>query len=123
MVNEKRLIDANELFEQIKSMSVFVTGLRSGKGVLSEYAKHYRESVLRTVDEAPTVDAVEVVHAHWIYDDDEVDGNLQVHCSNCFAGDVHATWKKNDVPYCWSCGAKMDEDFKGVEIDQFKKED
>lgn len=58
MANEQRLIDANELFEQIHLLSVTVTGLRSGKGVLSEYAKHYRESVLRIVDEAPTVDAI-----------------------------------------------------------------
>lgn len=60
MEKEKRLIDANELFKQIHTFSVVVTGLRSGKGVLNEFAKHYRESVLRIIEEAPTVEAVEV---------------------------------------------------------------
>ena len=61
MANEKRLIDANALMEELSSLTVRVTGLRAGKGVLAQYAKEFRESVLRIVDEQPTVDAVEVV--------------------------------------------------------------
>ena len=49
-----RLIDADALIEEIKSLQVFVTGLRAGKGILNEYAKQYRESLLRIVDEQPT---------------------------------------------------------------------
>ena len=119
MVNEKRLIDANalkQMFDEREADDVEMYGCHIVECFPADDAKEI-------VDKMPTVDAVKVVHAHWIYDDDEVDGNMQAHCSNCFAGDVHAAWKKNSVPYCWSCGAKMDEDFKGVEIDQFKKED
>ncbi len=61
MANEKRLTDANALSEEISSLSMFMTGIRFGQGVLSEYIKEYRKSVLKIVDEAPTVDAVEVV--------------------------------------------------------------
>lgn len=56
-----RLIDADALSEEIKSLQVFVAGLRAGKGILNEYAKMYRESVLRIVDEQPTAYDVEKV--------------------------------------------------------------
>lgn len=107
-----RLIDADELFEHISHLSVTVTGLRSGKGILSEYAKHYRESVLWTVDEAPTVDAVPVVHGRWI---DSVFCNVKqgkypvVTCSECeiafcdLISNHHYIYR-----YCPYCGAKMD---------------
>lgn len=44
-------------------MHVSVTGLRAGKGILAEYAKQYRESLLRIVDEQPTAYDVEKVVA------------------------------------------------------------
>lgn len=56
-----RLIDADALIEEIKSLQVFVTGLRAGKGILNEYAKQYRESLLRIVDEQPTAYNVDKV--------------------------------------------------------------
>mgnify|MGYP003317205652 CR=1 FL=1 len=61
MANENRLIDANELTETLGSLIVFFNGLRYGKTALYKYAEDYRKEVLRLVDEAPTVDAVEVV--------------------------------------------------------------
>jgi hypothetical protein len=61
VAKEKRLIDANALYEELATLSVMVTGLRAGKGILNEFMKQTRESVLRIVDEQPTVEAVEVV--------------------------------------------------------------
>lgn len=58
-----RLIYADALIEEIKSLQVFVTGLRAGKGILNEYAKQYRESLLRIVDEQPTAYNVDAVVA------------------------------------------------------------
>ena len=67
------LIRRGELAEEIKSLRVFVTGLRAGKGVLAEYALQFRDSVLRIIDEQPAVDAVEVVRCrdckNWNYID------------------------------------------------------
>ena len=82
MATEKRLIDANTAHEELSTLAVMVTGLRAGKGVLNEYMKQYRESVLRVIDEQPTVDAVPVVHGRWITDieNDEVYGEM---CSVC----------------------------------------
>lgn len=56
-----RLIDADLLSEELSTLATIITGLRAGKGVLREYMTEYRKSVLRIVDEQPTVDAVEVV--------------------------------------------------------------
>ena len=50
------LISRSALIEEIKSLSVFVTGLRAGKGILNEYAKQYRDSLLRVVNDQPTLE-------------------------------------------------------------------
>lgn len=50
-----RAIDANVLADEIFSLRVRVTGLRAGKGALEEYERQYRESVLRIIDEQPTL--------------------------------------------------------------------
>ena len=61
------------------------------------------------IDELPTVDAVPVRRAHWIWKGDEGDSRFM--CSECKC--------KEDVPtcmgvpdiweYCPNCGARMDE--------------
>ena len=50
------MIDEKKLIEEIKNLTMYITGLRAGKGVLSEFAKHYKESVLRIIDEQPKTD-------------------------------------------------------------------
>ena len=54
------LIDKKVLIEEIKSLTVHVTGLRAGKGVLSKFMDEYRKSVLRTIDEQPTITEAEI---------------------------------------------------------------
>jgi hypothetical protein len=106
-----RLIDADALVKHIKDLPTWWAddgGVYPGGSMKYPDGMYYPEDIISSIDNAPTVPAVEVVHAHWVYDGDEVDGNIQAHCSNCFAGDVHATWKKNNIPYCWNCGARMD---------------
>ena len=50
-----RIIDADVLAEEISTLRVTVTGLYAPKGVLQEYAQHYRESVLQVIDDTPTI--------------------------------------------------------------------
>ena len=57
----KEYIERESLQDEIRSLSMSITGLRCGKGVLGEYMKQYRESVLRIVDEQPTADVISVV--------------------------------------------------------------
>ncbi len=84
MENNVRLIDANALAEELSSLSMIVTGLRAGKGVLRECMTEYRKSVLRIVDEAPTIDPVQVVR-----------------CKECKYKD---TWYKDEVYNVYVCG-------------------
>lgn len=50
-----RLIDADELMEEIRSYRMTVTGLRAGKGVLNECMIHFSEGILKIIDEQSTV--------------------------------------------------------------------
>ena len=60
------------------------------------------------IDMAPAVDAVEVVHGHWIFKHNPIDDPkryfARIVCSNC---NLHTGQTSN---YCPQCGAKMDGD-------------
>jgi hypothetical protein len=56
-----RLIDADALKEEVSSLRMVIPGLRCGKGVLSDYAREYLKSILRIIDESPTIDAEPLV--------------------------------------------------------------
>ncbi len=51
-----RNIDADALMEELKSLSITVTGFRGGKCYLSKIVEEYKDSVLRIIDEQPTAD-------------------------------------------------------------------
>ena len=53
------------------------------------------------IENAPTVDAVPVIHAHWEKDSD---GARHWHCSNCRRAEGIASM---GMDYCPGCGAKM----------------
>ena len=63
MANEKRLISAGELAERVWGIGIYFVGLRNGKTLVKEAMEKYRDAVLRTICEAPAVDAVEVVQS------------------------------------------------------------
>lgn len=86
MENEKRLIDANVMRQH---------WLKNGE---NEYV-YDTNAILESIDDQPTVDAVEVVHGHWI----TVEGreHLGVVCSNCHK------WFGEKTNYCPNCGADM----------------
>lgn len=56
----EELIKKGALSEEIESLTVHVTGLRAGKGVLSKFMTEYRKSVLRVIDEQPTTTEAEI---------------------------------------------------------------
>lgn len=47
------LISRSALAEEIKSLRVYMTGIRAGKGFLIEFMEEYKKSVLKCIDEAP----------------------------------------------------------------------
>ena len=94
MANEKRLIDANELNERIKSYAGMFT---DELGFVVSL-----EAVVRGIDFSKTVDAVEVVHGRWLE-----------HRPNVYECTACHTWYGNyggceEWAYCPNCGAKMD---------------
>lgn len=111
MANEKRLIDANALMEN--------------KTNLWDEALGYSDCVLvEDIENAPTVDAVEVVHGYWEVVEPKKFPNetARIRCSSCkkepkkhthheqghgYSFDVDS-WDATD--YCPNCGAKMDGD-------------
>ena len=92
MANERRLIDANVVLARLKTDIV-----------LGECEKAFLRNF---VNNAPTVDAVEVVHGRW------VDEYPYVRCSECNAEWINC--KTDNEPmlfyYCPNCGATMDGD-------------
>ena len=109
MATEKRLIDANAL----KIHRMYNTGANHPLDVA------YRKDI----DNAQTVEAVEVVHGRWV---DEFDGkyaNPKYICSHCTLKalykqklDALGNWQTVQAltDYCPHCGAKMDGDGNGT---------
>ena len=92
MENEKRLIDANALFEAV-----------SGIGKDIKRPRAVELACLCLIAEAPTVDAVEVVHGRWI---EAEDGDGLV-CSVCREDFCNIYLEVERFNYCPNCGAKM----------------
>ena len=92
MASEKRLIDANDLWSDIMMLP------HNGDMISSE-------EVEQAIMEAPTVDAVEVVHGWWI---ELPSMEPDYKCSEC--GRSYAWWEPSEAHYCPNCGAKMDGD-------------
>ena len=95
MANEKRLIDANALTDD--------TYILNG----------WDAPIIRAwLADQPTVDAVEVVHGHWL----NLGGKrkMDLYCSVCnrrasnFVGGYEDWWDLWMPRYCPHCGAKMD---------------
>ena len=96
MANEKRLIDANALMDDVEMDGALYACL----GAVDD--------VRFLVDSQATVDAVEVVHGRWIWTiTGEEDYEQYYRCSKC---NDHSYSEYN---YCPNCGAKMDGDGNG----------
>ena len=105
-----RLIDADALSEHIKGLP---TWFEDGGGMwscLDGYPNglFYPEDIISSIENAPTVDAVEVVHGRWIpnfeYDFDRGEHRLTgYHCDKC------GIWTLKKSNYCPNCGARMDD--------------
>ena len=90
----KRLIDAKEVIRLLR-----------GKWI-SKYPCSFYFGLIAAADEIeklPTVDAVEVVHGKWVWDNRFHDYT----CSICH------NWDLKTPNYCSNCGAKMDGDGNG----------
>ena len=104
-MNDKRLIDANALSftpEQHENALCLngVAFVGRGAGKTAEMIAGMLE---RMIDNAHTIDAVEVVHGQWIL-------GVPITCSVCGkpAAEHDSPISFWESPYCPWCGAKMD---------------
>lgn len=115
MATEKRLIDANELLEQIfqENADVFDAPPPGYCSLGGDDWGYSYDTIARIVRNAPTVDAVEVVHARWEW----LGPNGLVPecmCGTCSACKVRSKYIVN-TDICPNCGAKMDGERKQKE--------
>lgn len=77
-----------------------------------------RYQVVDTICNTPALSVSSTAHyARWIdYGLPDDDGNVECKCSRCYACDIHGTDRV--VPFCWNCGAKMDETKKEIQNDR-----
>ena len=110
----RRLIDANALRERMFSYYGCVNENSSKEYYKGEPLMNYEvaDMIEACIDNAPTVDAVEVVHGRWLYDS----GSGKYFCSACdeyaisfkkdtlYGGDLYEVCLSD---YCPNCGADM----------------
>ena len=92
--NKKHLVYVEDVLEIMNDNRAYMSDV----GII-----HARNAV----KEAPIIEAVELVHAHWNEKPnvETVDGERisNYECSSCFC------WFRSKENYCGYCGAKMDE--------------
>ena len=105
-----RLIDADNIQDELAALILYSAGTPEGECV--EYAHNL-------IDAQPTIDAVPVVHAHWIHDHDVEHYGKHYgaywRCSSCGRILKDSNW----FPYCPMCGARMDGEVEGRKKDEF----
>ena len=94
MEKAKRLIDASALVDKLEGLKSVLYGWEDyNTGI---------DSAVYQAENAPTVDAVEVVHGRWI---ELPSMEPDYECSEC--GCSYAWWEPSEAHYCPNCGAKM----------------
>ena len=108
MENEKRLIKMCDATAVYNGIVLYM----AENAYLNDTALDVLKMVAGWLNDAPTVDAVEVVHGRWAKQVE--DDCYWYECSEC-AGAVPRTRWGHDwySDYCPNCGAKMDGDGNG----------
>lgn len=98
MEKAKRLIDASALVDKLEGLKSVLYGWEDyNTGI---------DSAVYQAENAPTVDAVEVVHGRW---EPRTDVFGFVRCSVCHDCNIYDDWADGKKwNYCPNCGAKMD---------------
>ena len=105
-MSKKRLIDADALIEKFK---IIASVPWNHKVSPVSWADAYEKIAEGDIEDAPTIDAVEVVHGRWIVDRER----MSAECSECgkglnFSDEMQIDLLGRMERYCYYCGAKMD---------------
>ena len=111
MATEKRLIDANALLESIEGTDWYTINYKGDAtqgAPCEEVAWYMARDIYSAIENAPTVDAVEVVHGKWELRNVTSGINGRYWCCTA-CGCIRSYWEyEPDDNYCFKCGAKMD---------------
>lgn len=98
---EQRLIDANNLIEEIREERCY--NCRNFKDMKCDYCG--TADYIYMIEDMPTADVAPVRHGQWEWDTEDI-----YRCSNCAEkSHVKEVMGRPAWGYCPSCGAKMDE--------------
>lgn len=117
----RNLIDRDELLEKAKQEQRFYkdeydameSGYLDEERAIVKEAYSTMTDCVSLIENAPTIDAVEVIHGHWTNISISVSGHSSAECSVCGCV-VHDSFS-NVINYCPNCGAKMDREVKNDE--------
>ena len=101
---EQRLIDANNLIEEIREERCY--NCRNFKDMKCDYCG--TADYIYMIEDMPTADVAPVVHGRWIEQEKYTFG-VMYDCSIC---DNRILDNGHSWNYCPSCGAKMDKEAK-----------
>ena len=98
---EQRLIDANNLIEEIREERCY--NCRNFKDMKCDYCG--TADYIYMIEDMPTADVEPVVHSYWEHKITSDGENIGI-CHNC---KYPVSWSWEIAKYCLNCGAKMDE--------------
>lgn len=100
MSDNDELIDRKALKEEIESLRMTITGMRSGKTITIQALEEYKKSILRIIDEQPTVHA----NDGWIPVDERLpevqDGLEDMYCPE-FNVTIKGAERTTTLKYSW----------------------
>lgn len=113
VVNDMRLIDADELMERYNLKDATKYGNKDAEQQMHSYSTLMLYEIADMIDDAPTVEAVPVVRGEWMTFYNRIDNTIGVCCSVCgiqsviekhmLLGNAEAVFNN----FCPRCGADM----------------
>jgi hypothetical protein len=96
-------ISRDEALQALEGAKMYVTGMRIGKTILTEYATQCRQQYINVLNSIPSADVAPVRRGRWITVGKTPNGVIVRKCSYC------DTVRKGGVKskYCRDCGAHM----------------
>lgn len=99
-----RLIDADALARDMGVDNAVKYGNETAEQQHNSYSTLMKYEIAYYIEDAPTIDAMPVVHAKWLTNSDKPDTLI---CSECGRRFDMYFFDQKDMPYCL-CGARMD---------------
>lgn len=96
-------ISRDEALQALEDARMYVTGMRAGKTILTEYVTQCRQQYINTLNSVPSADVTPVRRGRWVTVGKTPTGVIVRKCSAC------KTVRKGGVKsrYCRDCGAHM----------------